>query len=167
MVLTVRALLAFLALPGSATMLVPWVLLRWGGIGRVSSPLRMAGVAVLTLGAGMLFWCVVDFARIGRGTLAPVDPPTVLVRRGLYRVVRNPMYVAVVTILAGEALVFGSWTIAAWAASLAVAFHLRVRRYEEPVLRQTFGAEFDEYCRAVPRWLPRLRRAARGHGDAL
>lgn len=147
-------------------MLVPWMLLRWGGIGRVSSSLRMVGIAVLTLGAGMLLWCVADFARIGRGTLAPVDPPTVLVRRGLYRVVRNPMYVAVVTILAGEALLFGSWMIAAWAASLAVAFHLRVLRYEEPVLRQTFGAAFDRYCRAVPRWVPRLRRGVGGHDDA-
>ncbi len=154
--LFLRALLAFLALPGTVTVLVPWLVLRRSG--GAPGTFAVVGLLPLVLGAGMLIWCVVDFARIGRGTLAPVDPPTVLVRRGLYRVVRNPMYVAVLTILVGEALVFGSSSIAWWAAGTAVAFHLRVVRYEEPVLRRTFGADFDDYCRRVPRWIPRPPR---------
>ena len=155
--LVVRALLAFLALPGSATLLVPWLLLRWGGDGLVPRWVRLAGAVPLALGVLLLLRCVIDFARVGRGTLAPIDPPRVLVRRGLYRLMRNPMYVAVLTILVGEVLVFASWAIAAWAAVLAVAFHLRVIWYEEPVLRRTFGPAFDDYCRAVPRWIPRRR----------
>jgi len=155
--LVVRALLAFLALPGSATLLVPWLLLRWGGDGLVPRWVRLAGAVPLALGVLLLLRCVIDFARVGRGTLAPIDPPRVLVRRGLYRLMRNPMYVAVLTILVGEVLVFASWAIAAWAAVLAVAFHLRVIWYEEPVLRRTFGPAFDDYCRTVPRWIPRRR----------
>jgi len=155
--LVVRALLAFLALPGSATLLVPWLLLRWGGDGLVPRWVRLAGAVPLALGVLLLLRCVIDFARVGRGTLAPIDPPRVLVRRGLYRLMRNPMYVAVLTILVGEVLVFASWAIAAWAAVLAVAFHLRVIWYEEPVLRRTFGPAFDDYSRTVPRWIPRRR----------
>jgi protein-S-isoprenylcysteine O-methyltransferase Ste14 len=153
--LALRALLAFLALPGTATVLVPWFLLRWRGAGVAAGPAStIAGALVAAAGAVVLGWCVVDFARIGRGTLAPVDPPTVLVRRGLYRVVRNPMYVGVLTLLFGEALLFGSSAIAVWALLLAAAFHARVVRWEEPVLREMFGPAFDEYCRSVPRWLP-------------
>jgi protein-S-isoprenylcysteine O-methyltransferase Ste14 len=149
---------AFLVLPGSATMLVPGLLLRWGGGVPAPNPTRLVGTVPLLIGAVVLLWCVVDFARIGRGTLAPVDPPRILVRRGLYRVVRNPMYVAVVSILVGEALLFASWAIAIWAVVIAVGFHLRVLWYEEPVLRRTFGAGFDDYCREVPRWMPRIER---------
>lgn len=154
--LFVRALLAFLVLPGSATVLVPWLLVRQSA-GGAAGAIGLVGLLPLAIGVVLLLWCVIDFARVGRGTLAPVDPPTVLVRRGLYRVVRNPMYVAVLTILVGEALCFGSWPIAVWAVLLAVAFHLRVRWYEEPVLLGMFGADFDAYCRRVPRWIPTLR----------
>jgi protein-S-isoprenylcysteine O-methyltransferase Ste14 len=139
-----------------ATVAVPWALVHWRGAAAVPAGARAMGLATGLVGAAVLLWCVIDFARLGRGTLAPIDPPTVLVRRGLYRVVRNPMYVGVVTLLVGEALLFGSAAIAVWAALLAIAFHLRVLRYEEPVLRRTFGADFDAYCREVPRWLPRL-----------
>ncbi|MCC6849915.1 MAG: isoprenylcysteine carboxylmethyltransferase family protein [Deltaproteobacteria bacterium] len=153
-VLALRALLAVVALPGAATVLVPWLLVRMGGAGAAPFAGRAFGTLLAAVGAIVVGWCVVDFARVGRGTLAPVDPPTVLVRRGLYRLVRNPMYVGVLTVLAGEALAFGSRVIALWALGLAAAFHVRVVRYEEPVLRATFGAAFDEYCRRVPRWLP-------------
>lgn len=153
--LALRALVAFLALPGTATLLVPWLLLRWSGADVVSAPARIAGAIVAAAGAVVLGWCVIDFARVGRGTLAPIDPPTLLVRRGLYRVVRNPMYVGVLTVLVGEALAFGSWAIGLWAAALAIAFHMRVVRWEEPVLRATFGAPFEDYLREVPRWWPR------------
>lgn len=155
--LAVRALLAVVALPGMATVAVPWLLVRGDGASAPPLPLRALGAMLVLLGAATVAWCVVDFARIGRGTLAPVDPPTVLVRRGLYRVVRNPMYVGVLTLLAGEALAFGSGSIALWAAALAMAFHVRVVGWEEPVLRATFGAPFEEYVRTVPRWWPVTR----------
>ncbi|MCC6766648.1 MAG: isoprenylcysteine carboxylmethyltransferase family protein [Deltaproteobacteria bacterium] len=155
--LALRALLAVVALPGAATVFLPWMLLRMSGADAPPSAARAAGATLIAVGASVVAWCVVDFVRVGRGTLAPIDPPTVLVRRGLYRVVRNPMYVGVLTVLVGEALAFGAWPIAAWAVCLAVGFHARVVRYEEPVLRATFGAAFDEYCRRVPRWLPALR----------
>ncbi len=156
--LALRALLAVLALPGSVALLLPWVLVE--GMGRRAMPIlaRAGGALLVAAGGLVLAWCVVDFARVGRGTLAPVDPPSVLVRRGLYRFVRNPMYVGVLTLVVGESLVWGSLAVALWAAVLALAFHVRVVRYEEPVLRATFGREFDDYSRAVPRWLPVRRR---------
>lgn len=157
--LALRALAAVVALPGMATVVVPWMLVHAGGTGAVPIAVRVLGGTLVVLGACTVGWCVADFARIGRGTLAPLDPPTVLVRRGLYRVVRNPMYVGVLTVLVGEALAFGSGTVALWAAALALAFHVRVVRYEEPVLRATFGAGFDEYLRTVPRWWPLARRS--------
>ena len=101
-----------------------------------------------------------DFARVGKGTLAPVDPPRFVVRSGLYRFVRNPMYLAVLTVLVGEVLLLGSLRLIVWEATVALAFHLFVVTYEEPTLRRLFGADFETYCRQVPRWLP-MRRAGR------
>jgi len=97
-----------------------------------------------------------DFAANGRGTLAPVDPPRTLVVRGLYRYVRNPMYVGVMTILLGESLFFASTTLLRYAIGCFVAFHLFIMLYEEPTLRSKFGESYITYCSAVNRWLPRL-----------
>jgi protein-S-isoprenylcysteine O-methyltransferase Ste14 len=91
----------------------------------------------------------------GKGTLAPWSPPRRLVVVGLYRVVRNPMYVAVFTRVLGWGLSFTSAPLALYALVLAIAFHLRVVLHEEPWLRQQFGADWITYAAAVPRWLPR------------
>ena len=99
------------------------------------------------------------FVWEGRGTPAPIAPTEHLVVGGPYRWVRNPGYVAVTAILLGEALVLGSQAVLAWAVLVAIAFHVFVLVYEEPTLRATFGAEYDAYCRRVPRWLPRPPRA--------
>ncbi len=146
-----RALLAFLALPGMVAILVP----AWFA----ASSLRAGGgfhpVGLLPLAAGLLLllWCVRDFYVAGKGTLAPWSPPKHLVTTGLYRYSRNPMYVAVSTMLLGWSLSFMSWSIAIYAACVFVAFHLRVVFGEEPWLARTHGERWDEYRARVPRWL--------------
>src|SRR5947207_2423380 len=124
-----RALFAFLALPGVVAGLVP-VLIGLGDTRRHGG--SVIGFGVLALGVVLLLWCVRDFYVSGKGTLAPWDPPKRLVVVGLYRVVRNPMYLAVLTIVAGWGLTFGSVRLALYLCILAIGFHLRVLLYEEP-----------------------------------
>ena len=148
-----RALIAFLALPGAVAGLVPALL--------VASDARRSGggaygFVVLGLGLFCLLWCVRDFFVAGRGTLAPWDPPRHLVVVGLYRFVRNPMYVSVLTVVVGWWLATGSRLLAGYAALLAIGFHLRVLYHEEPWLLRQFGDEWVAYSASVRRWLPRL-----------
>lgn len=157
--LPLRALFFTILLLGTALVVVPWMLLR-----RelplhlnVLEPPRLLGLAFMGLGGAVLLRCILDFLLVGKGTLAPVDPPRKLVRVGLYRRVRNPMYVGVVTTLFGEALFFQSRAIAIYAVVAWTIFHLFVVFYEEPRLRDAFGAEYEEYRAVVPRWIPRLR----------
>jgi protein-S-isoprenylcysteine O-methyltransferase Ste14 len=150
----IRALFAFLALPGVVAGLVP-VLIASGDTQRHGG--SAIGFGVLALGVVLLLWCVRDFYVSGKGTLAPWDPPKRLVVVGLYRFVRNPMYVAVLTVVLGWMLVFGSTWLAIYLVALAIGFHLRVLFYEEPRLRQQFAAEWSAYSAVVPRWLPRVR----------
>ncbi|MBI2889282.1 MAG: isoprenylcysteine carboxylmethyltransferase family protein [Nitrospirae bacterium] len=153
--LYLRAIVAALAVPGTTTIIAPWLLLR-AGWGRFDPGFgRYAALPALLIGAAGLIWCIADFARKGRGTLVPIDPPKFLVRGGLYRCVRNPMYLSVLITVASESFVFGSLPILIWAAALAVAFNLFVLLYEEPHLRRQFGADYETYCREVPRWLLR------------
>lgn len=143
----VRALLAFLLLPGVIGGLVPWLLYP------DDADFRVSGAVVIAVGLALLLWCVRDFFVTGRGTLAPWDPPIHLVRVGLYRYSRNPMYVAVTTILCGWALGFHSTILAAYAVIVAIAFHLRVTLAEEPTLARLFGEEWTRYRTSVRRWL--------------
>jgi protein-S-isoprenylcysteine O-methyltransferase Ste14 len=142
-----RALLAFLLLPAMVAGVIPASLRPAGGIR------HPAGLAVIGVGLALLLWCVRDFYAAGKGTLAPWDPPRRLVTTGLYRFSRNPMYVAVLVILAGWAVAYGSPTLMIYAVVVAVAFHLRVLLYEEPKMAQLFGAQWDEFRSRVPRWL--------------
>jgi protein-S-isoprenylcysteine O-methyltransferase Ste14 len=98
------------------------------------------------------------FALQGIGTPAPVFPTRHLVISGLYRYVRNPMYVSVVLTILGQGLVFGNLTLIEYGALVWLLFHAFVRVYEEPVLTATFGDEYRSFCRQVPRWIPRFRR---------
>src|SRR5882757_5257334 len=129
--LLLRATLSFLALPAVVAGLVPALI-----VGRaVPNPGSFwYGIALLGVGAFLLLWCVRDFFVSGRGTLAPWDPPKHLVVVGLYRFVRNPMYLAVLTVIAGWSLLYASAWMAFYLAFLAVAFHLRVILHEEPWL---------------------------------
>lgn len=154
-VLFLRALTAFLILPGTFAGLIPaWIVSADRSRGSGS----LAGIVPLLLGAALLLWCVRDFYVAGKGTLAPWDPPKRLVVVGLYRFVRNPMYVAVMILLFGWALWAGSWMLACYTALLGVAFHLRVVLFEEPRMKRQFPEEWNAYSAAVRRWLPRYRK---------
>jgi protein-S-isoprenylcysteine O-methyltransferase Ste14 len=106
----------------------------------------------------LLGTCIWEFARRGRGTLAPVDPPKTLVVQGLYRYVRNPMYVSVTTIVLGEALLTGSRALLAYWAVWFLAVNLFVIGYEEPTLHRRFGPAYERYRATVGRWVPRRPR---------
>ncbi len=157
--LALRSLLWTVLFPGVFAGYLPW---RFFGLSRVRmdwvDPIHLAGVILIALGAALLAVCIVEFARSGRGTLSPVDPPRHLVVRGLYRYVRNPMYLSVTTIVLGEALLTRSAALAIYWAGWFVAVNLFVMGYEEPTLRDQFGDSYDEYTRRVPRWIPRKPR---------
>ncbi|HTF56998.1 MAG TPA: isoprenylcysteine carboxylmethyltransferase family protein [Planctomycetota bacterium] len=155
--LALKAALWALVAPGTVDVVVPAILIASKAGPLDLGPWRWLGLPLIAIGAPVLVWCVVNFAREGRGTLAPIDPPKFVVRGGPYRWVRNPMYLANVTIITGEALLFESWAVAAWGAFMAVAFHLFVVFYEEPTLTRRFGAAYEEYRRTVPQWLPRIK----------
>ena len=150
-----KAILAFLALPGMVAFLIPLWLLAPGGLDTFSNPL---GLLPLCVGIVCLLWCVVEFYRAGRGTLAPWTPPKALVVTGLYRYSRNPMYVAVLLILLGWAIGFRSWTLGSYAVMIAIAFHLRVVLNEEPFLMRAHGEAWQRYESTVPRWFGVRRR---------
>ncbi len=150
-----RALVAFLLLPGMVAFVIPWLLRP------PATEARVAGLPVLALGTVLLLWCVRDFYVAGRGSLAPWAPPKNLVVVGLYRWSRNPMYVAVLTILCGWAIAYASRGLWIYAALIAVAFHVRVVFGEEPWLARTHGNVWAEYRANVPRWFGvRPRRAS-------
>jgi protein-S-isoprenylcysteine O-methyltransferase Ste14 len=136
--------------------LVPWLLTGWDGDAWL--PLQIAGGVVVALGAGVLLHAFARFVIEGRGTPAPVAPTQRLVVGGLYRYVRNPMYLAVLATIVGQALLFGQAVLIVYAAVVAAAFVTFVRWYEEPTLARQFGADYDAYRRAVPGWWPRLLR---------
>jgi protein-S-isoprenylcysteine O-methyltransferase Ste14 len=108
------------------------------------------------LGLAILLRCMWEFISVGLGTPAPIDPPKSLVATGLYRFVRNPMYVGVMTTVLSEAAFFGSLRILEYALVIWGMVFLFVLGYEEPTLRKKFGASYEAYCRGVPRWIPRL-----------
>jgi protein-S-isoprenylcysteine O-methyltransferase Ste14 len=146
----IRALFAFLVLPGVAAIMVPAVL---GGFDPWRASGFWQGSAVMLLGAVLLLCCVRDFYISGKGTLAPWDPPKRLVVVGLYRYVRNPMYVGVLTLVAGWAIVFASPLLVIYALFLAISFHIQVIVQEEPWLRSQFGNDWSTYCANVgPDW---------------
>lgn len=151
--LLLRAIIAFVALPGMVAGVIPVWLGASATVHRSTMPLA---IGVMAVGCFLLLWCVRDFFVFGRGTLAPWDPPRQLVAVGLYRYVRNPMYVAVLTILLGWALLYRTRTHLGYLVLFAIIFHLRVILFEEPWLRARFPAEWKAYSDAVPRWLPRL-----------
>ncbi len=145
----VRALVAFLVLPGTVGVLVP-LLLRPGPSQRT---FHVMAVAPLAVGTFMLLWCVRDFYVAGRGTLAPWAPPRNLVIVGLYRWSRNPMYVSVGLVLIGWAIAYQSRTLWFYALAVVIMFHLRVVFGEEPWLARTHGEAWLRYRARVPRWL--------------
>jgi protein-S-isoprenylcysteine O-methyltransferase Ste14 len=150
--------LVFLVLvPGVVAGLVPWLLTGW----QVREPLpywlplRVAGWILLAAGVFVLLQAFVRFVVEGLGTPAPVAPTERLVVGGLYRYVRNPMYLAVAAIIVGQALLLGQPILLLYAGAFAVAVAAFVHWYEEPTLRRQFGEQYEAYQRAVPAWWPR------------
>jgi protein-S-isoprenylcysteine O-methyltransferase Ste14 len=156
--LIARAALAFLALPAMVAGVIPALIVR--GMAPAHGFVGL-GAAVIGAGCVILGWCVRDFFASGRGTLAPWDPPVHLVIVGLYRLVRNPMYIGVLTIVAGWSVLYLSPWMALYAAFLAAAFHVRVIVHEEPWLSRRFGPEWSAYAASTRRWLPRWPGAGR------
>ena len=149
---------AFLLLaPGTVAVLVPWLLTRWQR-GADLGALRLVGWLLVVLGGVGLVHAFVRFVRQGFGTPAPVAPPAHLVVTGAYRYVRNPMYLAVLATIVGQALILGRLVLVGYAVLAFVVMWAFVTFYEEPSLRRRFGAEYDAYRVAVPGWVPRLRR---------
>jgi protein-S-isoprenylcysteine O-methyltransferase Ste14 len=154
-----KTILFTIIAPGTVTVLVP-CLLRASGFEISTLPLdnwRVLGVALILVGGAIYLWCAWDFTFKGKGTPNPDAPPTELVVSGLYRFVRNPMYVGVGSVVFGEAIWFESTTLLIFAGLLPLAFHLRVIHFEEPVLRHQFGETYMRYCDTVPRWIPNRR----------
>lgn len=145
--------------PGIVAGYVPWRICRW----QVASPLlgisafRAVGVLLVATGLPVLLDSFARFALQGLGTPAPIFPTRHLVVSGLFRYVRNPMYVAVVSLILGQGLLFGSIRVLEYGIAVWVAFFLFVVIYEEPTLRKSYGREYEEFCANVPRWIPRVR----------
>lgn len=138
---------------------VPFRLLRQPFVLSSSTMLIVVGAAVLCAGVLIAGSCALEFALRGRGTPVPIDPPRNLVTGALYRRVRNPMYLGFLLIILGEATLVQSQTIVALAGAYLLMAHALVVFYEEPTLRRTFGPDYDGFCAAVPRWIPRITPA--------
>jgi protein-S-isoprenylcysteine O-methyltransferase Ste14 len=154
--LALRSLLYTILIPGTVTVLLPYLIVSATGA-IVAAPLgilQVLGLLAMALGAAILLRCIWEFMVTGRGTLAPVDPPTQLVVRGLYRYVRNPMYFGAFILLLGEAALFESVPLLQYAIAWFIIINLIVLFGEEPVLRRRFGDSYQRYTAAVRRWVP-------------
>lgn len=156
--LWIKNIVFTLVVPGTVGVYGPlWLAVRDG---ELSIPtwhwLMLPGALLLVSGLATFLWCLWDFASFGRGTPAPLDPPRELVVRGLYKYCRNPMYVGVLLVIVGWALVFGSIAILLYAVGVFALFNLFIRSVEEPSLTRMFGSRYDAYRASVPRWpMPR------------
>lgn len=117
---------------------------------------RYVAFPLWIIGSLVIIWCSVDIIRRGRGTPAHFDPPKTLIIQGLYRYVRNPVYLGALLVQVGYILWFGSGILISYFVFFVLAYHILIVFVEEPILRNTFGAAYDEYNKNVPRWIPRL-----------
>ncbi|MBW8009882.1 MAG: isoprenylcysteine carboxylmethyltransferase family protein [Chloroflexi bacterium] len=157
--IVIKTLLFMLLMPGTFMFLIPLKLVELD----TAFPVLSLGVLVylgwllILVGLSIMLSSAWDFAFKGRGTPAPIDPPTEFVAVGMYRYVRNPMYVGGIWIVLGWFLVYGASILLPYLAFVFSAFHLFVLKYEEPTLLLTFGETYSHYCAQVPRWLPRIK----------
>lgn len=147
----------FLLAPCIVAGVLPWLVLdRYRMPFSGFLPQTLLGALLIITAIAVLVHCFARFALEGSGTPAPIAPTEKLVVGGVYRFVRNPMYVAVLSIIVGQAMLFASWAVLLYAIVVAVAVGSFVRLYEEPTLARRYGAQYEAYRRAVPGWLPRL-----------
>jgi protein-S-isoprenylcysteine O-methyltransferase Ste14 len=151
------SVLFLVVVPGVVAGVVPWLLTGWDAADDVPAPVVAAGIVLVAAGVAVLLHAFARFVIEGLGTPAPVAPTEHLVIGGLYRYVRNPMYLALGAIVTGQALVLGRPALLLYAAFVLAITSTFVRVYEEPTLRQQFGGEYEAYCAAVPGWWPRWR----------
>jgi len=151
-----RSLLFLIIAPGMVAGYIPLGLLL-NGPQVETRVFAWLALPLWLIGAAILLWSFWNFLAQGRGTPAPIDPPKELVATGFYRYTRNPMYVGVLLVIIGHFLWFGFWYLLLYAAIVFLAFNTFVTYYEEPTLRRKFGAAYDNYCRRVPRWLPKFK----------
>jgi protein-S-isoprenylcysteine O-methyltransferase Ste14 len=165
MLMKLRHVLSILLLPFLVVVIVPYWLLnhfatvdtRWGDGSLIAWLPPAAGAISIICGLVLFGWCVSLFARIGKGTLAPWDPTRILVAKGPYRFIRNPMIYGVALMLIGQALLWGSWVVGIWACVFVLINHIYFVLSEEPGLEKRFGEDYRVYKANVPRWIPRLR----------
>ena len=122
-----------------------------------SDALQLIGLTMVALGFALVLWSIATFAFVGKGTAAPFDPPRRLVAVGPYRFVRNPIYIGAAVAMLGAALFLSSLALVFYAIAVLVVTHLLVILYEEPHLRRVFGQPYEDYLRAVHRWMPTWR----------
>jgi protein-S-isoprenylcysteine O-methyltransferase Ste14 len=153
-----KTLIFSILVPGTVAGVIPWLLLQqsWGLVFLFPS-IWLVGFLPLVLGVALYFWCAGAFTFIGKGTPAPIDAPKFLVKEGPYHWVRNPMYIAVLSIVIGQAILFHSLLLVGYALLVGTVVHLFVVFVEEPSLRQQFGESYETYLRTVPRWIPGAR----------
>jgi protein-S-isoprenylcysteine O-methyltransferase Ste14 len=155
-----KTLIFSILVPGTVAGVVPWLLLQGSGGAVLLLPsIWMVGFLPLLLGVGLYLWCAGAFTFIGKGTPAPIDAPKVLVIQGPYHWVRNPMYIAVLSVVIGEAILFRSFLLVGYALLVWAMMHAFVVFVEEPSLRRQFENSYETYLSTVPRWLPRSPHA--------
>lgn len=156
MTLLLKNLLFTLLVPGTIAIFIPLSMTEGVGINLHGG--YLAGFVLELIGFAIYLWCIWDFSIVGQGTPAPVDAPKHLVIRGLYQYSRNPMYVGVLCVILGWAILYSSLSVLIYAISVACCFQLFIVFYEEPVLQQLFGSDYVQYRGAVNRWLPKFYR---------
>ena len=153
-----------LLIPGTVLALVPYLILRDRDPTLFElNTWTLSGSLWVLAGIVIGSWCTFEFMTRGSGTPNPLDPPKLLVHRGLYRYIRNPMYVSVAFILLGETMFSRSVALAIYSAVLLIGIHFLVVLYEEPILERRFGEPYSGYRKRVPRWVPRIRAAQQGN----
>jgi protein-S-isoprenylcysteine O-methyltransferase Ste14 len=156
----IKTILFMLLIPGLLLGAMPIWLMKTDTALFSFGILRWLAVPFWAAGTAVMVWCAWAFTVRGHGTPSPTDPPKELVVSGLYRYVRNPIYVGVIIFLLGFVFWHPTRAILLMPAIVAVSSHLFVIFYEEPHLRKAFGSAYEEYCRSVPRWIPRGRRTS-------
>lgn len=147
-----QAIVAFILLPGIFALFLPLLI---SYIDPYDRPFFLPGSIVVCIGMILVLWCIRDFYVVGKGTLAPWNPPQNLVIVGLYRFIRNPMYVSVLLLVLGWGIFFYSPILIIYDFMLFIAFHISVVKFEEPWLHEQFGKSWEVYQENVSRWLPR------------
>jgi protein-S-isoprenylcysteine O-methyltransferase Ste14 len=152
-----NTLLFTILVPGTVAVYIPYRLTgRYANL--ATGAVTWLTAAIIVAGAATYFLCAWEFAVRGLGTPAPIAPTKYLVTTALHRYVRNPMYLGVALVILGQAVLFRSVHVVEYAFLMLLIAHIFVVTYEEPTLRRQFGEPYEEYRRAVPRWIPRFRR---------